>query len=197
MIDWAHGKPGDAAAMDLELGAASGERLAFSSSIEQQLERHFQDLREKIYAYLIAVGAAPADAEEITQEAFIRLYQQLSTRTEIKNVRAWLFRTARNLQLNDIHSWRATSTVYEAGTNLRLEAQRDPRPDPEAAAIATERMERLKRALCSLTPNQAAYLHLRAEGLRYREIAEIYGVTVSTVVDVIRRAVERLGKEAQ
>jgi RNA polymerase sigma-70 factor (ECF subfamily) len=55
-----------------------------------------------------------------------------------------------------------------------------------------ERLLRMHRAVKSLSPQQRQCLHLRAEGLRYREIADATGVTISTVAEFLRRAVARL-----
>ena len=63
--------------------------------------------------------------------------------------------------------------------------------------LAAEQTQRLAHAIRSLTPLQMQFLHLRAEGLRYREIAAISEVSISTVVDVIRRAIDRISKALQ
>jgi RNA polymerase sigma-70 factor (ECF subfamily) len=47
----------------------------------------------------------------------------------------------------------------------------------------------------SLTALQRECLHLRAEGLRYREIAELMGISISTVADAVRRASLKLSRE--
>ena len=54
----------------------------------------------------------------------------------------------------------------------------------------------MKQALDTLSPQQRQCLHLRAEGLRYREIAETIGVGISTVGEFLNRAVTRLRKAA-
>ena len=170
-------------------------RPAEATTIEQRIETHYLELWQKLYAYLAALGASTADAEELTQEAFVRLYQQLLNHTEITNVRAWLFRTVRNLYINDATSWRSTAFIPQTDAQAVASRVPDLLQDPEGAAIRNERSQKLERAMLKLTSLQIEYLHLRADGLRYREIGEIYGVAVATVQDVVRRAVEQLGKE--
>jgi RNA polymerase sigma-70 factor (ECF subfamily) len=69
-----------------------------------------------------------------------------------------------------------------------------PGSNPEALVLERERWDGLRSAIRTLTDHQRQCLHLRAEGLRYREIAETLGITVSSVVDTLTRAVEKLRK---
>jgi len=74
---------------------------------------------------------------------------------------------------------------------------------PETAKSATpeelfqrrEKITRIHAAIATLSEQQKECLYLRAEGFRYREIADVLGVTVSTVAESLRRAVRKLSKE--
>jgi RNA polymerase sigma-70 factor (ECF subfamily) len=55
-------------------------------------------------------------------------------------------------------------------------------------------MSRVAVALESLSPQQRNCLYLRSEGLRYREIAEVIGISSSTVNEFLRRAIARLAE---
>lgn len=57
-----------------------------------------------------------------------------------------------------------------------------------------EKMQGVEAALDTLSPQQRNCLYLRADGLRYREIAEVIGVTPSTVNEFLRRAIARLAE---
>jgi RNA polymerase sigma-70 factor (ECF subfamily) len=67
--------------------------------------------------------------------------------------------------------------------------------DPEQQAIARQRSLRLQAALARLPARQQECLHLRAEGLRYREIAEVLGAGVSTVAEWVQQGLKTLVKE--
>jgi RNA polymerase sigma-70 factor (ECF subfamily) len=71
----------------------------------------------------------------------------------------------------------------------------DGTPSPERELLDRERLSRLRKAVFALSRQQRHCLHLRVEGFRYREIAEIIGVSTSTVGEFLRRAVSRLRKE--
>jgi RNA polymerase sigma-70 factor (ECF subfamily) len=60
--------------------------------------------------------------------------------------------------------------------------------------IEREKMQRVQVAVKELSPQQRQCLYLRAEGLRYQEIADTLGVKVSTVAEFLKRAVTRLRK---
>jgi RNA polymerase sigma-70 factor (ECF subfamily) len=81
-----------------------------------------------------------------------------------------------------------------AGDEEPTEAEVDPGYDPEQTFLRKERMHRLRGAIRSLPRRQQECLHLRAEGLRYREIAEVLRIGVSSVAESVQRAMETLAK---
>lgn len=110
--------------------------------------------------------------------------------TKIRHTRAWIFTVGHNLALNlrqaeqGIHLFDPTAESDFASKE----------PDPERRAIDNQRNSRLQDALASLSDQQRHCLLLRAEGFRYREIADIIGVGTSTVGEFLRRAISRLRK---
>jgi len=64
----------------------------------------------------------------------------------------------------------------------------------QLALLRREQLAELRDAIRSLPPQQQVCLHLRAEGFRYRAIADILGVKVPTVAEHLRRALTRLRK---
>ena len=58
--------------------------------------------------------------------------------------------------------------------------------------LRKEKVLRVYAAISMLSAQQKQCLYLRAEGFRYREIAEILGVTISTVAESLRRAIKKL-----
>ena len=113
------------------------------------------------------------------------------------NIRAWLYRVARNLVTDANRSRRWETGGSDNEWQLWEATLVDSTPDPEEELLAHELAARMQRALRGLTALQVECLHLRAEGLRYREIAEMYGVTIAAVTDVVRRAIERIGKDLE
>src|SRR5215510_11237693 len=66
------------------------------TAIEEQVTRAFEEVRDDVYRYLLTLGLHPPQAQEATQEVFLRLYAALKKGDQIENPRAWVFRVAHN-----------------------------------------------------------------------------------------------------
>lgn len=153
----------------------------------EQVSRAFEDSREDVYRYLVTLGLPPQQAQEATQEVFLRLHVALERGDSILNTRAWIFRVAHNLGI-DLRR-KDQPLQIDPDFELRL---RDTARGIEMDLIERERMEQLSGAWKSLSPQQRQCLHLRAEGLRYREIGEAMGISISSVREFLSRAILRL-----
>jgi RNA polymerase sigma-70 factor (ECF subfamily) len=151
-------------------------------------------LRDPVFRYLRTMGCRHSVAEEITQEAFLRLHSALRFGLQVHEGRAWVFRVARNLWI-DIRreQHRYWSTGRSDGDLLEL-LHVDSAPDPEQQALRRERTRLIQEELSRLPKLQRECMKLKAQGLLYREIAETLGISMTAAVDGVRRAVKRLGK---
>jgi RNA polymerase sigma-70 factor (ECF subfamily) len=159
---------------------------------QDRVVRLYEEAREDVYHYLLRLGLNASQAQEGAQEAFLRLHAAMVKGDSIANPRAWVFRVAHNLAITEHRTgdrWMALDPGLEA-------ALTDRGPGPEARVIHKQRASRIGEALAQLSPQQRRCLYLRAEGLRYREIAEVIGVGVSTVSEFVTRAVARLRRAA-
>jgi RNA polymerase sigma-70 factor (ECF subfamily) len=156
---------------------------------QEQVTRAYEDAREDVYRYLITLGLPPPQAQEAAQEVFLRLYIALQRGEEIHNMRAWIFRVAHNLGLDLRGKQQPLPMEPELEHALRDRAQ-----SIEMDLIERERMDQLSGAWKTLSPQQRQCLHLRAEGLRYREIAGTLGISISSVREFLSRAVAKLQK---
>ncbi len=162
----------------------------------------FRETRMPLYCYLVSMGIRPDQADDVIQDAFVRLHKQLESGTRIENPRGWLFRVAHNLSI-DLHRVErrlVPESVMEldeddVASAGQVRSRVDPQPNPEELYLKSERMKRLDRGMAQLTHQQRQCLHLRAEGLRYREIALVLGISVSSVAEHIQRAIVRLAGE--
>ena len=66
---------------------------------QQLVARLFEEARDDVYRYLLLIGLLPPQAQEATQEVFLRLYTTLLKGVEIENTRGWIFRVAHNYGL--------------------------------------------------------------------------------------------------
>ena len=157
---------------------------------EEAVAELFEAAREDVYRYLLTLGIVPAQAQEATQEVFLRLYAVLRKGQRIGNMRAWIFRVAHNHGLTlrgREQRWRP----FDPELEMRIP---DDSANPEQRLMERERRTNLGHAVASLSPQQRQCLHLRTEGFRYREIAGILGISDSSVGEFLRRAIARLRK---
>ena len=147
----------------------------------------YDGLRPSLRAYLSSRGLTKEHAEDVIQEVFLRLLRHLVARGPDENQRGWLFRVAHNLSM-DFHRSERQRSGDGDGPPMRRE-RADPSPDPEQKVILGERRRRFREAFAQLTPKQRNCLLLRAQGLRYREIAVVMGVSVQRVGELMHRAV--------
>jgi RNA polymerase sigma-70 factor (ECF subfamily) len=73
----------------------------------------------------------------------------------------------------------------------------DPEPDPELRLVDGERRHRLRSVLNALPERERQCLHLRHDGLRYREIAKVLGISLGAVAKLLARAIGRLERADQ
>jgi RNA polymerase sigma-70 factor (ECF subfamily) len=159
-------------------------------SCEETVTRLFEESRQDVYRYLLTLSLAPGQAQEATQEVFLRLYVALRRGERIENPRAWIFRVAHN-HGSHVRSREDHTRPLDPEIETLIE---DRRENPEQTLLQRERHARFHSALHSLSEQQRNCLFLRAEGFRYREIAGILGVSDSTVGEFLRRAITRLRK---
>jgi RNA polymerase sigma-70 factor (ECF subfamily) len=163
--------------------------------LEEQIVKLFDELRVPVYRYLLCTNVTPEEAEEIIQESFLRLFKHLHAKGREDNLRGWVFRVAHNIALVQ-HRGRKHLTPKSPEEWVELSEQRtDSAPNPEELLLRKEKIARVHAAMSGLSNQQLQCVLLRAEGFRYREIAEILGVTVSTIGESLRRAIEKLARE--
>lgn len=163
-----------------------------ASRLEQKVSELFELLRDPIYRYVCRLIGKRAEAEDLTQETFLRLYDSLQKGHAMGNVRPWLYRVAHNLAIDWLRQQGRLEQI-EADTSP-LATALDAAPNAEQRLLARERCQRLRTVLAQLSPQQRHCLFLRAEGLGYREIGEVLGIGVSTVATFLGRAIKRLAE---
>jgi RNA polymerase sigma-70 factor (ECF subfamily) len=164
-----------------------------ASRLEQKVSELFELLRDPIYRYVCRLIGKRAEAEDLTQETFLRLYDSLQKGHAMGNVRPWLYRVAHNLAIDWLRQQGRLEQIEDDA--LPITAVIDTALNAEQRLLANERYERLRVVLSQLSPQQRHCLFLRAEGLGYREIGEVLGIGISTVATFLGRAIKRIAEE--
>jgi RNA polymerase sigma-70 factor (ECF subfamily) len=183
--------------------AAIIERLLPSAlSSERGCEREaeivdlFGKMRSPLLRYMLTFGITAHDGEEIVQEAFLALFEHLTRGKSRANLPGWLFRVCHNLALKHLERVRGRHDALNAERDC-VERHADSALNPEEQLAEAQRRERLQALLRAL-PDQDRYcICLRAEGLRYREIAEILGMSLGAVSISLTRSLARFERADQ
>jgi RNA polymerase sigma-70 factor (ECF subfamily) len=135
-------------------------------------------------AYRVCGDAALA--EDVAQDAFVRVWSRLSEFRPDGNFRAWLMRITTNMAIDAVRRRRPQVDIED----LALEA---PGQSPEGAAVSSERARMVQAALMRLPVQSRTILVLREyESLSYQEIADVLDVPLGTVKSRLSDARRRL-----
>lgn len=141
--------------------------------------------------YLVFLGTDIETAREIIHDSFLKLHEHLLNNGDRSNLRAWLYCVAHN-RLRNAQSavrYRKTGSLDDLPLQTDI-AGKDA--SPEEDLLARERREIVQTAIRQLSETQRECLTLRSRGLKYREIAETLGLSISTVGESIQRGLDRL-----
>ncbi len=167
---------------------AAGDADAFSSLVESHQERLFR-LCERL------LGDAE-EARDAAQDVFLKAYRKAAEVRPQGQVYTWLYRIAVNHCLNKL---RRRKLVRFLRLDSPIEADSpafdppDRAADPAATLDARRRWQATRRAIDKLPENQRSVLVLvRFEGLSYKQVAEVLGITEGAVESRLVRAMRRL-----
>jgi RNA polymerase sigma-70 factor, ECF subfamily len=164
-------------------------------SFDTLFHRHY----DRVYGLLFRLLGNRDEAEDMTQEVFLKLYQhayrkKLFKRQREHNIGAWLYRVATNMGYNEIRSrqrrWQRNLVLV---------------PDPKGSPAAEQEVEQRERetavraALAQLSERQVQLLLMRQMDFSYAECAEACDIAPSSVGTLLARAAQafRLAYEAQ
>lgn len=178
----------------LPIPEAGCDQTAIPSAVEAEVIGLFDELRDRLLRYLLCLGLSVHDGEDVVQESFLLLFQHLQRGKSRENLRGWLFRVSRNLALK-----RRTANRRNRQDGVEFDADlsnqcRDLNPNPEEHLATSQRQKQLLAVVRALPEQDRCCLHLRAEGLRYREIAQALGISLGSVAASMARSLARLGR---
>jgi RNA polymerase sigma-70 factor, ECF subfamily len=175
---------------------AKARSPAETRDLEGEVVSLFDQLRNRLLRYVLSLGVSIHDGEEIVQEVFLLLFQHLRAGRSRRNLHGWVFRVAHNLASKQCYSNRKFQD--RLGSNGSFgERQLDPAPNPEEELASNQKRQRLLAVFRALPEQDQQCLRLRAEGLRYREIAGILGISLGAVSISLTRSLARLGRVAE
>jgi len=132
----------------------------------------------------------PDDAEDVAQEAVLRAYRFFNG-FRGGDARAWLLQIVRN----SCYTWLEKRMPAESVMEFNEELHQVASPNPETIAVQVSDSAKLKAALESLPVRAREVIVLRElEGCSYKEISEVAGIPIGTVMSTLFRAREKLAQ---
>ncbi len=150
----------------------------------------FDQFQQRVVRYVVTYGLPLPDAEDVVQETFLSLFRHLELGRSRSNLTGWIFRVAHNLALKRRKS-SLGSGVHRDQQRI-LAQQAAPDSNPEAHFAFNQMHQRLRAVFAALPEQEQRCLHLRAEGLKYRDIARVLGISLGSVSTSLSRALARM-----
>jgi RNA polymerase sigma-70 factor, ECF subfamily len=188
-------KPDSTLVLPAILDIDSGPRV----DVEAEVLALFDECGQPLLRYVGAFGVSAHDTEDVVQDVFLSLFRHVQLGRPRTNLRGWLFRVAHNLALK--HRLRARKRQITEGTDLSDVPVRTetgdfrslaPSSNPEERLASRQRQHRLLAVFRALPERDRRCLVLRAEGLRYREIAEVLDMSLGAVAKSLARSMTRM-----
>lgn len=153
----------------------------------------FEDLVDRHRQIVFRTAArivGPDEAEDVTQDAFLRAYHRLDQFRGTAAFRTWLLQIAQNAALNTLaHARRRPTEPGRDGIDIDVVPDHDPVRQPASELERRERQERLELKLKLLRTEYRSLLVLRdLEGLSYTEIADVLDMPLGSVKGRLHRA---------
>ena len=159
-------------------------RASDESAFNEVVSRY----KSKVYSYIYRMTGSSDDAEDLTQEVFIRMYTSIDSFRSQSSLSTWLFRIASNLCIDRFRRSKTRTPAYsldepilgndsESGHEIP-----DSTYEPQRLLENTEMAEQIQLSLAQLPEKlRAAVILHDVEGLPYEEIAQIVGCPLGTV----------------
>jgi RNA polymerase sigma-70 factor (ECF subfamily) len=178
--------------LSLTLPVAAEATPAYSR-LQQDVIALFDEYRAPVLRFLLSLRVPVPDAEEIVQELFLSLFRHLRDGKSRANLPGWIFTVAHNLAMKHRLATKRQAERF-SDTADSGETAADTSPNPEDRLGTKQRQQRLLAVARALPEQDRCCLALRAEGLRYREIARVLGISVGSVANCLARALGRLSR---
>ena len=174
-------------------GMARGDQRAFRELVERY--------KKQVYYLALDMAGNPVDAEDISQEVFLKVYRSFATFRKGARLGSWLYRVTYNASID--HLRRKGAAPEPVADDVLEYLSRDGAAlparsavDPAAAAESSQLQERIARALEKVSPQEKAVFLLRHyEDLMLKDIAASLGLSIGSVKSYLFRAVRKLQRE--
>jgi RNA polymerase sigma-70 factor (family 1) len=173
-----------------------GQEAELLSRLQKGDEKAFAELfymfYDKLFGFVLGITHSKTTAEDITQEVFLKIWQNRTEMMDVENINALLFRIAQNRTID--HLRKSAREVLATSLHVELESQ-DDSPEPLDLLIHDELRNRLSEAVKQLPPQQQKiYTLYKEQGIQQDEIARQLNLSRSTIQSHMKLAMGNIHK---
>ena len=171
----------------------SGDQTAFYDLVDRY--------KKKIYHLAYDITGDHHEAEDISQEVFMKVYRALETFRRDAKMSSWLYQIAVNTSIDTLRRKstkpaKAMAELDHMSTQENLLAGGSHDFDPVRSTESAQIQNRISQALMNVSPKErTVFVMCHYNGLKLNETAEILNVTIGTVKSLLFRAIRKLRKE--
>jgi len=158
-------------------------------AIEEEVVRLYEEHSGGLFRYAFVLARNREASQDAVQEAFLRYFIERSGGRSVERPKAWLFLVLRNLVLDALKASSLRKSVDLSALGDYADANQNPESGYQLAEISRCMWE-------LLSPRELECVRLRAEGLRYDEVAEVLGLRSGTVGALLARVQKKMRKAA-
>lgn len=152
----------------------------------------YEEHSNNIYKFAYRLTGNPQEAEDITQETFLKLYNHVNSHHNLQNPKAWIYRVAANTCYNLLKRNEKYRKILSEDGETIGNKENNRQNHIESEFIKNEEMQIIKNALKELPLRDRLVLELHQDGISYRDMARIIDVRKSSVRTILYRAIDKL-----
>ena len=152
-------------------------------------------MKDRLFRLALSITLDRTEAEDITQETLVRVWERRKEWPQIENIQAWCMTIARRLALDAVEKAKIHAEREAEVADYQRSAIPSPAPADEALD-RRQRVEAVRRLISQLPEVQPTVMELRdIEGLRYDEIAQLTGISETQVKVYLHRARKKIREQ--
>lgn len=180
-------------------GGGSVRAEETDAQLAERFEREALPLLDQLYGGALRMTRNPADAEDLVQEAYMKAYQGFRSYKPGTNLKAWMYRILTNTYINNYRKAQrrpaeyATDDITDSQIAETASHMSSGLRSAEVEAMALLPDEEIRAALMDLNEDYRMVVYYAdVEGLPYKEIADIMGTPIGTVMSRLHRGRKQL-----
>jgi RNA polymerase sigma-70 factor (ECF subfamily) len=160
---------------------------------EKEFKAHLLPMQSKLFRLAVTMVGSRAEAEDLVQDVYLKLWNMRSELSEYKSVEALAVTMTKNLCIDKLRSYRSRNRNEGRLEQVSIPSETN---DPERSFELKESLQQVQEIMQRLPDKQRYILHLReVEQYSYDEIGEITGLTRNNIRVTLSRARKRVRKE--